>query len=96
MPEKTALITGVTGQDGSYLLELLQTKGYDVHGLARSHTVRSLADNGSLRLHIADLTDSEAISRVVQHKGIAMKRLEPPAQVEHMPPFHVSSEERRR
>ena len=66
MPDKTALITGITGQDGSYLLELLQTKGYDVHGLARSKTVRPLNDNGSLRLHIADLTDSEAVTRVVQ------------------------------
>ena len=66
MPEKTALITGITGQDGSYLLELLQTKGYDVHGLARPNTVRSFADNNSLRLHIADLTDSEAVTRVVQ------------------------------
>ena len=66
MPQKKALITGVTGQDGSYLLELLQTKGYEVHGLARSHTFRSLGDNDSLRLHVADLTDSEAVARVVQ------------------------------
>jgi GDPmannose 4,6-dehydratase len=66
MPEKTALITGITGQDGSYLLELLQTKGYEVHGIVRPQTVRSVADNNLFRLHVADLTDSEAVTRVVQ------------------------------
>ena len=66
MSGKTALITGVTGQDGSYLHELLQTKGYEVHGVIRPHTVRSIPDNSSLRLHVADLTDSEAVNRVVQ------------------------------
>ncbi len=46
-PTKTALITGITGQDGSYLTELLLSKGYRVHGLVRrnSNTVRSRLDH---------------------------------------------------
>ena len=40
---KTALITGITGQDGSFLAELLLEKGYDVHGTIRTSTARSAA-----------------------------------------------------
>ena len=73
---KTALITGITGQDGSYLAELLLEKGYEVHGLRR----RSSSDNiqrlrhliadehdlkNQLHLHYGDLTDSTSISRVI-------------------------------
>ena len=74
--QKTALITGITGQDGSYLTELLLDKGYRVHGLIR----RSSYDNTSriahlcnenkadkkLHLHFGDLTDSTNILRIIQ------------------------------
>jgi GDPmannose 4,6-dehydratase len=73
---KTALITGITGQDGSYLTELLLEKGYTVHGLVRrtSNTVRSRLDplfdnknvyNKTLFLHYADLDDATTIRRVL-------------------------------
>ena len=72
----SALITGITGQDGSYLTELLLTKGYTVHGLVRrtSNTVRSRLDplfhdkdvyNKRLFLHYADLDDATTIRRVL-------------------------------
>ncbi|MCA9131034.1 MAG: GDP-mannose 4,6-dehydratase [Planctomycetales bacterium] len=73
---KTALITGITGQDGSYLTELLLDKGYDVHGIVRrsSSVVRSRIDhltrNSSiyqkrLHLHYADLDDATTIRRLL-------------------------------
>ncbi|MDO4162134.1 MAG: GDP-mannose 4,6-dehydratase, partial [Pseudomonadota bacterium] len=71
---KTALITGITGQDGSYLSELLLDKGYEVHGLIRrssSHNtqrIEHLLGNKHLHLHYGDLTDSLNIVRLV--KGI--------------------------
>ena len=71
MANKVALITGITGQDGSYLAELLLDKGYDVHGLIRrsaSHNtmrIDHLIDNKNLRLHYGDLTDSVNIIRLV-------------------------------
>ena len=65
---KKALITGITGQDGSYLAELLLAKGYEVHGLIRRHSticterIDHLYDDPSLKgrffLHYGDLTDS--------------------------------------
>ena len=65
---KIALITGITGQDGSYLAELLLSKGYEVHGLIRRHSticterIDHLYDDPALRgrffLHYGDLTDS--------------------------------------
>tara|TARA_R110002072_G_scaffold51202_2_gene137197 strand:- start:395 stop:1390 length:996 start_codon:yes stop_codon:yes gene_type:complete len=72
----TALITGITGQDGSYLTEQLLDRGYTVHGLVRrtSNTVRSRLDplfrdkgvyNKSLFLHYADLDDATTIRRVL-------------------------------
>ena len=68
---KKALITGITGQDGSYLAEFLLEKGYEVHGIVRrasvSNTARIdhlLAEN-SIRLHEGDLSDSSSIIRVV-------------------------------
>ena len=68
---KKALITGITGQDGSYLAEFLLEKGYEVHGIVRrasvSNTARIdhlIADN-SIRLHEGDLADSSSIIRVV-------------------------------
>lgn len=72
---KTALITGITGQDGSYLAELLLSKGYTVHGIVRrsssfntSRLERIYADpheNGNLRLHYGDVTDFSRIGHLV-------------------------------
>lgn len=74
---KKALITGVTGQDGSYLAELLLEKGYEVHGMIRrsssfnteriDHIYRDRHDTGvKLFLHYGDLTDSSNINRLVE------------------------------
>ncbi|MBQ4616066.1 MAG: GDP-mannose 4,6-dehydratase [Mailhella sp.] len=68
---KTALITGVTGQDGSYLAEFLLEKGYDVHGMVRrSATERReridhLEGHPRFHLHYGDLADSMSLVRVV-------------------------------
>src|SRR3954462_15655904 len=73
--QKTALLTGITGQDGSYLAELLLSKGYTVHGLVRrtSNLQRSRIDhlrkdaefyNKRLFLHYGDLTDATALRRI--------------------------------
>lgn len=69
--EKTALITGVTGQDGSYLSELLLDKGYDVHGTIRRSSVdfreriAHLEGHPNFHLHYADLGDSMSIIQVL-------------------------------
>ena len=69
---KTALITGITGQDGSYLAELLLEKGYDVHGTIRRSSVdfreriAHLEGHERFHLHYADLGDSMSILQVVQ------------------------------
>ena len=68
---KTALITGVTGQDGSFLSELLLSKGYDVHGTIRRSSVdyreriAHLEGNPNFHLHYADLGDSMSLIQVV-------------------------------
>ena len=68
---KTALITGITGQDGSYLAELLLEKGYDVHGTIRRSSVdyreriAHLEGRPHFHLHYADLGDSMSIMQVV-------------------------------
>lgn len=68
---KTALITGVTGQDGSYLSEFLLEKGYDVHGIIRRSSVdfreriAHLEGRPHFHLHYADLSDSMSIVKVV-------------------------------
>lgn len=68
---KTALITGVTGQDGSYLAELLLDKGYDVHGTIRRSSVDfrerivHLEGLPNFHLHYADLGDSMSIMQVI-------------------------------
>ncbi|MCQ2072811.1 MAG: GDP-mannose 4,6-dehydratase [Bacteroidaceae bacterium] len=68
---KTALVTGVTGQDGSFLSELLLEKGYDVHGVIRRSSVdyreriAHLEGKPNFHLHYADLTDSMSIVKVV-------------------------------
>jgi GDPmannose 4,6-dehydratase len=67
---KVALITGITGQDGSYLAELLLEKGYEVHGIVRrsslinTHRIDHIYD--SITLHYGDLTDSTNLVRVIQ------------------------------
>jgi len=75
--KKVALITGITGQDGSYLAELLLKKGYEVHGIKRrsssfntqrlDHIYQDLHDdNLNLKLHYGDLTDSSNLIRIIQ------------------------------
>jgi GDPmannose 4,6-dehydratase len=66
---KTALITGITGQDGSYLAELLLSKGYEVHGLIRrasTFNVERIAHIlNKVELHYGDLSDGSALSRLI-------------------------------
>lgn len=66
---KTALITGITGQDGSYLAEFLLEKGYEVHGITRrasiSNTGRIDHIKNKLALHDGDLSDSSSIIRII-------------------------------
>lgn len=75
--QKVALITGITGQDGSYLAELLLEKGYMVHGIKRraslfntdriDHLYQDPHDpNQRLKLHYGDLTDSMNLTRIIQ------------------------------
>ncbi len=59
-----ALITGVRGQDGSYLAELLRTRGFDVHGLVQPGDGRA-PDPGSATLHEVDLTDTAGVAALV-------------------------------
>ena len=72
---KTALITGITGQDGSYLTELLLEKGYTIHGIIRrsSQNNTKLIDHlltgdkkHNIKLHYGDLTDSTNIIKIIQ------------------------------
>ena len=66
---KKALITGITGQDGSYLAELLLEKGYEVHGIVRRASVPTTQriDHilGRLNIHEGDLTDASSVCRIV-------------------------------
>lgn len=74
---KKALITGVTGQDGSYLAELLLEKGYEVHGIKRRSSSLNTqrvdhlyedphASDGRFQLHYGDMTDSLSLTRLLQ------------------------------
>lgn len=74
---KKALITGITGQDGSYLAEFLLEKGYEVHGIKRrasSFNTQRIdhiyqdphVDNQRFMLHYGDLTDSSNLTRIIQ------------------------------
>ena len=66
---KKALITGITGQDGSYLAELLLEKGYEVHGITRRASISNTARIDHIRnritLHDGDLTDSSSLVRII-------------------------------
>jgi GDPmannose 4,6-dehydratase len=75
--KKVALITGITGQDGSYLAEFLLDKGYEVHGIKRRSSLLNTAridhiyqdrheSNPQLFLHYGDLTDSSNLTRIIQ------------------------------
>ena len=77
MNNKTALITGITGQDGAYLAELLLSKGYEVHGIKRRASLFNTdridhlyqdphVANGNFVLHYGDLTDSTNLIRIIQ------------------------------
>ena len=69
---KTALITGITGQDGSYLAELLLSKGYMVHGVIRRSSsintgrIDHIYNNPNLKLHYGDVTDSLSIMNILK------------------------------
>ena len=74
---KKALITGITGQDGSYLAEFLLKKGYEVHGIKRRASSLNTqridhifedphSDNIHLKLHYGDLTDSSNLTRIIR------------------------------
>ena len=79
-PRKRALITGITGQDGSYLAEFLLKKGYEVHGIIRrsasfnterlSQVQKEAHDpNSRLHLHYGDMQDSNALNHIIlKHK----------------------------
>jgi GDPmannose 4,6-dehydratase len=77
MAQKTALITGVTGQDGAYLSEYLLKKGYMVHGIKRRSSLFNTdridhiyedphVENRHFKLHYGDLTDSMNLTRIIQ------------------------------
>lgn len=71
--EKRALITGITGQDGAYLAQLLLRKGYEVHGVVRrsshlgvaDHRLRWLGIEGAVKLHDSNLSDLSSLIRIV-------------------------------
>ncbi len=75
---RKALLTGITGQDGSYLAELLLSKGYEVHGIIRRASTFNTAridhfyvdphvENTKLRLHYGDLSDGDQISNIINN-----------------------------
>ena len=77
MQSKKALVTGITGQDGSYLAELLLSKGYEVHGLIRrssSFNTQRIdhiyqdphVPDANLRLHFADLNDGSSLNKLIR------------------------------
>ena len=71
--QKRALVTGITGQDGSYLAELLLSKGYEVHGIVRRLSSQNYDRIGHIlnlvTLHQADITDDSSIFRVISDVG---------------------------
>ena len=82
--EKVALITGITGQDGSYLAEFLLDKGYEVHGVKRRSSLFNTAridhifqdahvPGRNFIHHYGDMTDSSSLSRILQEVQPAVK-----------------------
>ena len=78
---KKALITGITGQDGSYLAEFLLEKGYEVHGILRRSSsfntgriehlyleewIKDMRKERAVNLHYGDMTDSSSLIRIIQ------------------------------
>ena len=78
---KKALITGITGQDGSFLAEFLLAKGYEVHGIIRRSStfntsriehlylnewIRDMRQERAVNLHYGDMTDSSSLVRIIQ------------------------------
>ena len=89
---KTALITGITGQDGSFLAEFLLEKGYEVHGIIRRSSsfntgriehlyldewVRDMKNKRLLTLHYGDMTDSSSLVRMYHPENPARRDLQP-------------------
>ncbi|MDR1878860.1 MAG: GDP-mannose 4,6-dehydratase [Bacteroidales bacterium] len=81
MPQKTALITGITGQDGSFLAEFLLEKGYEVHGVLRRSSsfntariehlyfkqwIEDTRQRRNINLHYGDMTDTSSLIRIIQ------------------------------
>lgn len=81
MVKKTALITGITGHDGSYLAVFLLGKGYEVHGIMRRTSyfnteriehlyfdewIEDMKQNRQVNLHYGDMTDSSSLIRIIQ------------------------------
>jgi len=73
MANKVALITGITGQDGSYLAELLLSKNYEVHGIVRRSSsmntgrLDAIYNNPNLHLHYGDVTDSLSLMKILKN-----------------------------
>ena len=71
MKKKIALITGITGQDGSYLAEFLLQKGYKVHGMRRRAStenlknIKNILQNTNFYLHYGDMTDSSNLNKLL-------------------------------
>ena len=76
MKKKISLITGITGQDGAYLADLLLSKGYEVHGIKRrsssfntgrvEHIYADPHEKSNFRMHYGDLTDASNLIRIIQ------------------------------
>ena len=81
MPKKVALITGITGQDGSFLAEFLLEKDYEVHGILRRSSsfntgriehlyfeqwIEDTKQKKNINLHYGDMTDSSSLIRIIQ------------------------------
>ena len=76
---KKALITGITGQDGSYLAEFLLEKGYEVHGITRrasiSNTARIDHIIDKITLHDGDLSDSSSLTVSYTHLDVYKRQI---------------------
>ena len=83
---KVALITGITGQDGSYLAEFLLAKGYVVHGIKRRASSFNTQrvdhiyqdphiENANFKLHYGDLTDTSNLIRIIQETPVSYTHL---------------------